>query len=37
MWKVSVDYDEINRYKSKERRLDLESDSQASDIYYSRR
>lgn len=36
MWKVSVDYDEIIRYKQKNQ-LRFESDSEASDVFSNTR
>lgn len=34
MWKVSVDYDEIVRYKQRNIKHDLEGDSENSQIFY---
>ena len=33
MWKVSVDYDEVIRYKSRKQTYDLENDSDTSDAF----
>lgn len=33
MWKVSVDYDEVVRYKSRNNALDFEGDSRGSEAW----